>query len=404
MQFPAVLASAFLAAMFLPAQTTAPKGGTPTTGTGAGTTGAPGSTTPLPGSIPTNRAPTPTTPNPDANGRGAFYYGKVAMADGTDLPNQVVIERVCGGNGRPQAYADSKGYFSFQVGQTQDMMADATTSGPSGMGTNRGPNGTSQANINSFACDLRASLPGFRSDLISMSNRRNLDDPNVGTIFLHRLANVEGLTTSATAALAPRDAKKAFEKGLDAAKKAKVDEAQADFQKATEIYPRYAYAWFELGRIYEQREHIAEAREAYSKSIAADSKFVNPYERLYLLSLKEQNWEDVAATTDKIRHLNPYDFPIAVYYNAVANYQLGKFDLAEKSAREAASMDSATQNPKIQYILGMTLASKQDFKGAAECLRIYLRSDAILDKERVNRLLADFEQRAQAKVETKPEP
>ena len=63
-------------------------------------------------------------------------------------------------------------------------------------------------------------------------------------------------------------------------KKPSVDEAQADFQKATEIYPRYAYAWFELGRIYEQREHIAEAREAYSKSIAADSKFVNPYEAI----------------------------------------------------------------------------------------------------------------------------
>jgi tetratricopeptide (TPR) repeat protein len=162
-----------------------------------------------------------------------------------------------------------------------------TTTGSSsnGMGSTRG---TPQSNAAPFACDLRASLPGYRSDLISMSSRRNLDDPNVGTIFLHRLANVEGLTTSATAALAPKDAKKAFEKGLDAAKKAKVDEAQADFRKAAELYPRYAYAWFELGRVYEQREHIADARDAYNKSIAADSKFVNPYERLYLLSLKER--------------------------------------------------------------------------------------------------------------------
>jgi tetratricopeptide (TPR) repeat protein len=399
MKSPGVLASAILAATLIPAQVVVPSG--TSTSSGTSSTGSSGSGGVVLPNIPTNRPPTPTSTNPDANGRGGFFYGKVAMSDGTPLPIQVVIERVCGGTTRPQAYADSKGDFSFQVGQTQDMMADATSSSTNGIGSNRG---STQSSTTPFACDLRASLPGYRSDLISMSSRRNLDEPNVGTIFLHRLANVEGLTTSATAALAPKDAKKAFEKGLEAAKKAKADEAQADFLKATELYPRYAYAWFELGRVYEQREHIADARDSYNKSIAADSKFVNPYERLYLLSLKEQNWEDVAATTDKIKRLNPYDFPKAVFYNAVANFQLGNWDLAEKSAREAASMDSASRNPKIQYVLGMTLANKQDFKGAAECLRIYLKSDAITDREQVTKLLADFEKQVEAKVETKPEP
>ncbi len=393
MKIPGVLVSAVLAALLLPAQAPVPRGTSTTGNSGSGGVMLP--------NIPTNLPPTPTSANPDVNRRGAFFYGRVAMSDGTPVPSQVVIERVCGGSARPQGYADSKGDFSFQVGQTQDMMADATSSSADGMGSNRG---STQSNTTPFACDLRASLPGYRSDLISMSSRRNMDDPNVGTIFLHRLANVEGLTTSATAALAPKDAKKAFEKGLEAEKKGKVDEARADYRKATELYPRYAYAWFELGRVYEQREHIAEARDAYSKSIAADSKFVNPYERLYLLSLKQQNWEEVAQTTEKIMRLNPYDFPKAVYYNAVANFQLGKFDVAEKSAREAASMDRASQNPRIHYVLGVILANKQDFKGAADCLRVYLKSDTIPDRDRVTKILADIEQQAQAKVEAKPEP
>jgi hypothetical protein len=393
MQIPGVLTSAALAAALLSAQATVPKG-PPTSATGS--SGSGGVVLPT---IPTNLPPTST--NPDGTNRGAFFYGKVAMSDGSALPNQVVIERVCGGGARPQAYADPKGDFSFQVGQTQDMAVDATSSSSGGMGSARG---TPQSNTAPYSCDLRASLPGFRSDHVSMSSRRNLDDPNLGTIYLHRLANVEGLTTSTTATPAPKDAKKAFEKGLEAAKKAKVVEAQADFLKATGLYPRYAYAWFELGRVYELRQHIAEARDAYNQSIAADSKFVNPYERLYLLSLKQQNWEDVAATTDKIKRLNPYDFPKAVYYNAVANFQLGNWDLAEKSAREAASMDSAAQTPKIQYVLAVTLANKQDFKGAAECLRTYLKSDAITDRERVTKLLADFEKQVEAKVETKLEP
>src|SRR5208282_32801 len=149
---------------------------------------------------------------------------------------------------------------------------------------------------------------------------------------------------------------------------------------------------------------MIEAREAYRRSIVADSKFVNPYGRLYQLSLKEHNWEDVAQTTDKIMRLNPYDYPDAVYFNAVANSQLGNLAVAEKSAREAVAMGSAAHNPKIIYILGVILAKKHDFKGAAECLRTYLKSDAVTDRERVKQLLAEIEKQVEAKVELKPQP
>jgi tetratricopeptide (TPR) repeat protein len=138
--------------------------------------------------------------------------------------------------------------------------------------------------------------------------------------------------------------------------------------------------------------------------MAADSKFVNPYGRLYQLALKEHNWEDVAQTTDKIMRLNPYDYPDAVYFNAVANSQLGKLDIAEKSAREAIAIGGEAQNPKVIYILGVILAKKQDFKGAAECLKAYLNSDAVTDRDSVKKLLAEVEKRTEAKVETKPQP
>lgn len=399
------LAGMFLTAAFLSAQG-APKAGAPSGGGSTSGTGAPGSTGTT-GGLPSTRGTLPgntpgvnnNTTNADGLIRGTFFYGKVVLSDGGATPPQVVIERVCGGGQpRPQAYTDSHGNFSFQVGQTQDMLPDATE------GRSATPGLTSpQTNaLNISACDLRASLPGYRSDVVSLAGRRSLDDPNVGTIILHRLANVEGLTTSATSALAPKDAKKAFEKGLDAVKKSKADEAQADFQKATELYPRYASAWFELGRVYEQREHIAEAREAFAKAIAADSKYVNPYEHLYMLSMKEQKWEDAAATTDKVMRLNPYDFPYAVYYNAVANLQLGKLDVAEKSAREELSMQSSGKNPKINYVLGVILIQKEDLKGAADCLRTYLKAEDINDRERVKKMLADIEKQVEAKAESKP--
>jgi tetratricopeptide (TPR) repeat protein len=397
------LASAALAAILLPAQTVPPKGGTTTGGTIGGSTGTTGTST-----TGTVTSTTPGTTNPGAGTRGAFYFGKVAMSDGTPPPSGVVIQRVCGGSARPEAYTDSSGGFSFQIGQTQDMLPDATSDASashradsSGIPYNQ-QDPQKQA-ISANGCDLRASLTGYRSDLVSLSNRHNMDDPNLGTIFLHPYSKIEGLTVSATSALAPKEARKAFDKGLEAAKKSKFDEAQEDFQKAAELYPRYASAWLELGRVLEQRDRLTEARDAYAKSIAADSKFVKPYERLYMLSFKELKWDDVAQNTDRIMRLNPYDYPDAVYFNAVANSQLGKLDIAEKSAREAIAMGTA-QNPKVLYILGVILAKKHEFKGAAECLKTYLKSDAVTDRDRVKQLLADIEKQVEAKAELKAQP
>src|ERR1700676_4064155 len=135
-----------------------------------------------------------------------------------------------------------------------------------------------------------------------------MDNPDVGVIILTRMLKVDGYTTSATIALAPKDVKKAYEKGLNFEKHLKPDEAQAEFLRAVEIYPKHAGAWFELGKVYEQRDHFQEAREAYRKSIAADANFVNPYERLYLLALRDSQWKDAAEITDKVMRLNPYEF------------------------------------------------------------------------------------------------
>jgi len=408
MRISVILASAAFAAILLPAQKGGTSGGTTggsTTGLGTGTTGTGGTlnTGNLPSTLPSGS--TNSTANAGLTPRGPFYFGKVVMQDGTAPPAGVVIERVCNGSARPQAYTDTQGAFSFQVGQTQDMLPDASE-GNLSMGrangnlNNQQDTQTKNSAAANMACDLRANYPGYRSDLISLASRRNLDDPNVGTITLHSLVHFDGLTTSATSALAPKEARNAFEKGLTAWKKSKIDEAQTDFLKATDLYPRYASAWYQLGVVYEKRERIPEAREAYAQSIAADSKYVNPYERLYMLSFSEKKWEDVAKISNQVMHLNPYDFPESLYYNAVANSQLGRLDIAEKSAREAVQL-GATQNPKVYYILGVILTKKQDFKGAAENLRIYLKSDAVTDRETVTKLLAEVDKQVQARAELK---
>src|SRR5437868_255495 len=63
--------------------------------------------------------------------RQIYLTGTVRLGDGSLPPTNIVIERVCGGVVRPEAYTDSKGNFSFIVGgQNSAVFTDASVSGP----------------------------------------------------------------------------------------------------------------------------------------------------------------------------------------------------------------------------------------------------------------------------------
>ena len=107
-----------------------------------------------------------------------------------------------------------------------------------------------------------------------------MDRPDLGTIVLRRYANVEGTTISMTSLQAPKEAKKAFDKGRKAIGKKKWAEAKLQLEKAVGLYPQYAAAWCDLGRTLEESGNIPEARKAYAQALTADTKFVTPYLQL----------------------------------------------------------------------------------------------------------------------------
>lgn len=373
------------------------------------------SPSPSPSPSPNVPTPTPTTPGrqpqpqqqperqpfPDMEPRPVFLSGKVMLEDGTPPPDPVVIERVCNGVARPEAYTDSKGRFSFQLGQNSAMFADASVSdggfgmpgrsprgGMGGMGR-----GASEQQL--MGCEIRASLAGFRSEPVHLAGRRALDNPDLGTIVLRRLANVEGSTISITSLQAPKDAKKAYEKGRQALKKKKVEDAEKELRKAVTLYPKYAAAWYELGMAQEAKKLPEEARKAYAESLAADSKFVKPYLQLALLAANEGKWQDVADTTDRLIRLDPYDFPQAYLFNSVANYNLGKLDVAEKSALEAQKLDTQHRFPKVNHLLGVIMADRRDYPAAARHMRDYLKfAPGAQDADRVRTQLTELEKLA----------
>lgn len=376
-----------------------------TGGAGGAAPASPGKGTPTPSPTPTPRSTTPSqTPETPAIPRPIWISGRVLMYDGGPPPEPVTIERLCSANSvRAEGYTDSSGHFSFNLGQNNSVFADASTSifqAPGqfgGIGTSTSSNGATGGSSNPdsvyWDCELRARLPGYRSDSISLTGRRMLDSPDVGVIVLYPLSKIPGLTASATSGQAPKDARKAYEKGLDAVKKDKPDQAEQEFRKAVQIYPRHAAAWLELGKALERRDHYPEAREAYASALAADSKYVYPYQQLYQIALREQNWKELVDRTDQLLHLDPYEFPNAYYYNALGHHQLKEYDAAEKSARQAVQADRKQSNPKTNYLLGAILIQKQNWTEAAASFRAFLKAAPNApEKAQVEKTLSQIDQ------------
>jgi tetratricopeptide (TPR) repeat protein len=350
-----------------------PGGNAPGSNPGGGDPSAPG----IPGRQQQPQMPQVSPPEQ----RPIFLSGRVLLDDGTPPPDTVVIQTVCNGMSRTQAYTDGKGRFSFQLGENNNgVFQDASVANPESpfglpySGSRQGFGGMS-VSINERMmqqCDIEARLPGFQSDSFSLATRKALDNPEIGTIFLHRLAPVEGRVVSATSLAAPKAARKAFEKGQEALKKNDRDKAATHFQTAVQLYPEYAIAWTQLGKVQFARNQSEEARTSFGAAIKAEPKFIDPYIFLALTQAGAKQWKELAQTTDTALRLDPYDYPQAYFLHAVAKYYLGELDAAEKSAREGQAIDKTHRFPKSWHLLGSILAERHDYAGAAEQLRTYL--------------------------------
>jgi tetratricopeptide (TPR) repeat protein len=313
----------------------------------------------------------PRIPTPDLTPNTMiFLTGKVVIDDGSVLTEPAAIQTICKGQKRTETHTDSHGSFSFQFGG----ISAASSGGDFDADTPfRNASGGRPDRRNLHDCELQASLAGFTSDSISLGGRFSGDQSaDIGRVVLHRLANVAGFTISATSAQAPGSARKALEKGQEQQKKGKWDDSQKSLEKAVTIYPKFAAAWFELGRVQLQKNDPAGARHSFQQSLAADSKYINPYHGLTQLAMRERNWKELTEFSDKLLTLNPVNFPEAWLSNAIGNYCLQNFAAAEKSARRGLQVDTEHRVPKLEYLLGITLGKRFNYEEAAQHLRAFL--------------------------------
>ena len=385
-------------------------------GSGGGKTG--GSSTSIPSSTPSIPQPQQA---PQQMNRPFIIEGVVRMEDGSPVSHRVVIERVCSGSPIREAHTDSSGSFSFQAGQNLAMIQEASADSaglpdmPGPPGVTSGPYGNwggGYTSLNPGAgpgisaetlmlCEIRASLPGYRSDEVQLADKVQDFLINVGTLVLHPIGKSDGTIVSVTSLKAPKQAKKAVESGRKNGMKGKFPEALADFQKAVQIDPDYAEAWYYLAETQVRLKNAAEAEQDYRKALTADARYVPPYMRLAQFAAGRGDWQQLADITDKILALDPYGYPLAYFYNSAACYNLHKDDQAERSGARAEKLDSQHRIPKINLLLAQIMVVKKEYSAAADELRTFLKfSPAGQESDAARGQLADLEKiNGQAKAQ-----
>ncbi len=318
-----------------------------------------------------------------------FLMGRVATNDGSQVPTDAMVERVCNNQVRQQVYASSRGDFSMQLGSRSDPVLDATgdPTSQSAAASKDSMMGIPRRELTN--CELRASAGGFHSAAISLLGPDAFGGRiDVGVIVVQRGSKVEGTTLSATPYRAPKDARKAYEKGLEDERKANLASARKHFEKAVEIYPKYVSAWFHLGSVLQKENQKDAARRAFTQATTIDTKFMPPYMALASMAYEERNWTEVLTLTnhildrDPLNHvdvtgyivdLDPLNCTEAYYYNAFANFKLNNMDDAEKSALKAEHVDLLTHFPQLHLLLAEIFARKNDYASAISEVHIYLQ-------------------------------
>jgi tetratricopeptide (TPR) repeat protein len=306
--------------------------------------------------------------------RPLFVTGNVAAQDGAPLPEAAAIQINCPGWNHTFGYTDSKGSFALHLDRNSPSNVGRTTD------VTDTDSALSSGNVSAKVfgwrdCQLKAVLPGFRSQVVELAPHIMSDSrAEVGNIVVRRTGEVQGLTISATTAAAPSQAKKDFEKGLSLEKKSDWVGAQEKFQSAVALYPKYAVAWVELGRMQGMLNRDDEAKQSLQKALDADTRFLPAFQELAEIAAKQMQWQELAEVSEKALQLAPPNPSRLWLFNAVANLQVNNLDAAQASAAHGLQVDTEGRYPKLEYVLGLVLAQKRQYHEAIPHIRNFLKA------------------------------
>lgn len=192
-------------------------------------------------------------------------------------------------------------------------------------------------------------------------------------VYMNPLAKTESAPPSANDAAAPKDARKNYEKGVQALEGKHYGDARRHFEKALSEYPCYARAHSNLGVVAVAEHNLEEAEQNFRQAASCDAGYVDAYLKLgQLFNLEKKFLEsEVALLEGSRRSPGAWQF----YYElGTAQYGLGHYQEAEELYLKAQSFN-ADMPAEFHAKLANLYVSLGGYDRAYREMEAYLKAD-----------------------------
>src|ERR1035441_3901922 len=221
-----------------------------------------------------------------ASAEMVVFYGKVLLEDGSPPGHLVGIQRVCDGLEHPirEGSASGKtGEFTVRL-EVSDF------------------GGVFSGNFNGFGmlpCALEATLDGFASSRLDMSDRRLTMNPQLPNIVLTR--SVRGsLVDLDRGPSVPHGASRPWSQALKYIEARDWLAAETPLRAVVQAAPKFAAGWVALGTSCQNQHKAAEARPALERAIELDPKPLPPWYMLANAEYDLKDWEAAVKTSQAL--------------------------------------------------------------------------------------------------------
>jgi Flp pilus assembly protein TadD len=142
--------------------------------------------------------------------------------------------------------------------------------------------------------------------------------------------------------------------GVELFRASHFDEAEKHFQRSVELYPRWWFAYNNLGAVYERKGDLGQARKFYEQSIKISDYYL-AYENLGFILLKTTKPEGAIVFLKEAILKFPQNSRLRVAL-ALAYYKAENQKEAARYAQEAYFLDPVEQN---RILVKMIISGKK---------------------------------------------
>jgi tetratricopeptide (TPR) repeat protein len=280
--------------------------------------------------------------------------GRVLLDDRQSPPEPVPVEYSCHG-GTFGALTDAKGRFSITIGSQQTERTHVLT-----------------VPLDIEGCRVQIRMPGFEELVFTLKKPQRLEDLNIGDLIL-KPAGQGNSGFSETGRNAPAKARSNYIRAFETINSGQYAEALASLNKAIAAYPKYASALQLKGGVLERMGQREAAREAYQQAATADPVYAQPLVQLAEMAAEDQNPTDAARWAAMANRLVPGAYPGVYLVEGSACFDLGRYDDAEKAARQGIDADPKYIYPGLRKLMGELLYRKGKYAAALELFEWFLK-------------------------------